>query len=132
MPFYVINGCFGGFGFSDEVKRIYISKGGIYDKYDDEIRYDPLFVDIIRNPDNYGIHDVNTSSSKLVCEDITDEVFNLRAFKISEYDGAESIEIDKNKINLNRILDLLKVSNVLGFNQDSTVDYLMTTFKLLY
>ena len=132
MPFVVINGCHGGFGYSDEVASLYLSNGGTHDKYSIEIRYDPIFVDIVKNHRNYRIRNVNSDSSKLICKEITDECYALGAFKIKEYDGWESIEYDYNKINLFRILNVLKANNVLGFNQESNIHNLISTFNLTY
>ena len=131
MPYIVINSCYGGFNFTDEVSSAYTNNGGTLNKHDKKIRHDTLFVDIISNSNNYGISCVNGPCSKLEVVIITDEIFNLRAFDIIEYDGCESIKINYDKINKHRILQKLKDNEVLGFNENSTIYDLISTFDLM-
>ena len=58
----MFNGCYGGFGFSEEATRVYKERGGQCTDPDDMSRHDPLMVSIVKE---LGHARVNTRYSAI-------------------------------------------------------------------
>lgn len=83
MPKIVYNGCYGGFGLSDDAFRAYCERGGTARSYYDIDRTDPILVQIV---EEFGEKADNRFSRLLIRE--------LPAgtkYRIDEYDGMESV-----------------------------------------
>lgn len=78
----VINVCHGGFGISEEAKRILLLTLG-EDGFNEMERHDPIFVSLVENMGKA----VNNEYSKLAIVNVEDGL----DYDVEEYDGYESI-----------------------------------------
>jgi len=94
----LLNGCYGGFGFSElakeEYKKISSNKKISYFR---DIRTDPKMINIVKKFGKFA----NGEYSKIYIEKINSKLINY--FTIHEYDGQESLDINIEKYILDRI-----------------------------
>jgi len=85
MPKIVYNGCYGGFGLSEEAKERYAELTGCDpDFYDRELpRHDPALVQVVEELGD----EANGFCAQLRIEEIEGT-----KYRIDEYDGYESVE----------------------------------------
>jgi len=89
----VINTCFGGFGISDEGKSVLEKRGVILDRWDDEekLRTNKDLINLIKE----GKINMNGDCASLSVVRIPKEYYDSGFWRLNEYDGAESIELDR-------------------------------------
>ena len=85
----LINGCYGGFGISDEAKAEYKRRTGEKLPYCDDNRYNPILIQI---REEFGRTQFSGHCAS-ICIETIDEIYK-DYHTINEYDGIESIEID--------------------------------------
>lgn len=87
----LINGCYGGFGISDEAKAEYERRTGEKISYDcdNDNRYNPILIQI---REEFGRDRFSGDYASIHIKTI-DEIYK-DYYTINEYDGIESIEID--------------------------------------
>lgn len=106
----VLNGCYGGFGLSDEGEKLLIQKGMSpkrvqeigrshdlrFGHHDLSVRMDPLLVASVRkHPESFKEY-----GTSLYVEEVPVDAIKADAVSIDEYDGAESVEINWEKVAL--------------------------------
>ena len=82
----------------DDIYKMYIKKGGIYKKYSKYIRYDPIFIKLVKK-------DMMGTNFKIV--NISEEAVKLDVWNIKNNRGYEKIIIDNEKILEKKYKDLL-------------------------
>ena len=83
----------------DDIYKMYIKKGGIYKKYSKYIRYDPIFIKLVKK-------DMMGTNFKIV--NISEEAVKLDVWNIKNNRGYEKIIIDNEKILEKKYKDLLE------------------------
>ena len=97
MSKVALNGCYGGFGLSEEAKELYEKKSG-KKFYSWEIkRTCPYLIETI---EELGTEKANACYSKIYFEEISQDAIDAEAWEIDEYDGSESIKINYEAIEL--------------------------------
>jgi len=99
----VLNGCYGGFSLTEKAKELLIQKGMSKKKvqeidYNDVLsdRMNPLLVSLVkRKPEVFKCY-----SASLYVDEIPVDAINADAVLINEYDGAENVEINWEKVTL--------------------------------
>jgi hypothetical protein len=99
----VLNGCYGGFGLSEEGKNL-LTQMGMSRKMADKIAYShdpndrmhPLLVSMVnKEPDVF-----NSYCTELYVYEVTVDAIKADAISIDEYDGTESVVINWEKVAL--------------------------------
>jgi hypothetical protein len=128
---YVLNGCYGGFGLSPEIVESLKKSGLDCNIYSDStaLRTDPRLVKIVEEE----IHELCFNGTDLEIRYIPREYFESGFWRLEEYDGVESIELDHNgfqqymeakklREQMNEVKDLkqklLKILNGNGSNEE--------------
>lgn len=100
---FVLNGCYGGFGFPEKGKEFLIQNGMSPKRvkeigYSDDVsvRMDPLLVALVRKNPKFFSGDC----SSLYVEEVPVDAIMADAVSIDEYDGLESVEINWEKVAL--------------------------------
>lgn len=104
----VLNGCYGGFSFSEE-GRDFLTTKGMSPKRVHEIEYshdpcdrmDPLLVSLVRNnPEVFSKQEFPIHCSSLYVREVPVDAIKADAVSIDEYDGLEGVEINWEKVAL--------------------------------
>ena len=97
MSKVALNGCYGGFGLSDEAKELYEKKSGKeFDSWEIK-RTCPLLIETI---EELGTKKASDWCSNIYFEEISQDTIDANAWEIDEYDGSETLKINYEKIEL--------------------------------
>ena len=97
MSRVALNGCFGGFGLSDEAKALYKKKSGKeFDSWYDDRKCPYL----IKTIEELGTERASGWCSNIYFEEISQDTIDANAWEIDEYDGSETLKINYEKIEL--------------------------------
>lgn len=99
MSKVALNGCYGGFGLSDEAKALYKKKSG-KEFYSCEVdRCCPLLIETI---EELGTEKASGCCSNIYFEEISQDTIDANAWEIDEYDGSETLKINYEAIELHK------------------------------
>lgn len=102
MPHIAINRCYGGFGLSDQACDYLARKKNVPEVYARRLkRNDPDLIAMILAHQNGNItFPINGFCADVGLAEISEDAYRLDAWKIDEYDGVESVDVDTSFINL--------------------------------
>lgn len=109
------NSTYGGFGISDAAYDKYKEKNGKLAKWDTDIRYDPILIDIFKKD---GAEFVNRGCSSIILETISKIYKDYHT--IDEYDGLESININKDGYDRNLLIEMREQIKIILYDPVKT------------